>query len=295
MKYPPSVSRLCTQSARLAALALSMTAATQASAAVLAYWRFEGEDASSYLADSSGNDYTLSDYGSSSIGTVAPPAGFWDHVQEPGVGTFANTQSAGMAGSATKLAATMTGVSFQSNTVEVLVNLTDFSKPTTMVSQGIGLSEGAWSFTVTPETSGLGARNVIFSFQTTSSSSSNVIVDSNIQIQANTSYYLAVAYDVAAGNYTFYYQNLDDSESTLQSVAKTATSSTIYSSSRDVNVGGYTSSNWLTGTIDEVRISEGELASNQLLVGVPEPATMSIIFGVGAMLAGLIYRRKRKS
>lgn len=294
MKYLPSVSQLFTQSARLATLALSMTAATQASAAVLAYWRFEGADASSYLADSSGNDYTLSDYGSTAISTVTPPTGFWDYVQEPGVGTFANTQSAGMTSNTTRLAATMTGVSFSSATVEVLVNLTDFSKGTTLVSQGSSMTGGAWGFNVTADPSSLGARNVLFVYQT-DAAGTKVTVDSNIQLTSNTSYYLAVAYDIAAGNFTFYYQDLDDSESTLQSVTVTKTAATIYGSSMDVNVGGYTSFNTLTGTIDEVRISEGQLASNQLLVGVPEPATMSMILGVGALLAGLIYRRKRKS
>ncbi|MDP0496368.1 MAG: PEP-CTERM sorting domain-containing protein [Verrucomicrobiota bacterium JB024] len=293
MRYLPSVSHLFTQSARLAVLALSITAATQASAAVLAYWRFEGADASSYLADSSGNDRTLSDYGSSAISTVTPPAGFWDYVQEPGVGTFANTQSAGMTSNTTKLAATMTGVSFSSATVEVLVNLTDFSKGTTLVSQGSSMAGGAWGFNVTADPSSLGARNLLFVYHTDATGTAKVTIDSNIQLTASTSYYLAVAYDIAAGNFTFYYQDLDDPESTLQSVTKTVASGTIYGSTLDVNVGGYTSFNTLTGTIDEVRISAGQLASNQLLVGVPEPATMSMIFGVSALLVGLVYRRKR--
>lgn len=289
----PSVRRLAYYSRNsILAAGLLMLTTAQSHASVLAYWRFEGSTSASYLADSSGNGYNLSNTGTT-ITTTAPASGFGSNIDEPGVGVLSNDQSAVLSTSATKLTVAAQSA-FNTNimTVEAMVNLTDMSKTTTILGQNTNgtATNGGWGFFVSSGvSSSLGLSRLCYTF---SNGTTWVTVNSGVTLSLNNSYYLAVAVDALAGAATFFVQDLT-AGTDLDSYTKTFTASEIADSTAPLYVGGSASYNYYTGTIDEVRFSNTALSESGLLSVVPEPASYAMLMG-GIFFGFFLIRRKSR-
>ena len=119
-------------------------------------------------------------------------------------------------------------------------------------------------------------------------------MQSNFIIPTGKDYYVAATFDLAGGQATFYVQNLTDGGSLLTSTASHTLTS--IANRTGFYIGGHPTYTFdqvsFAGLIDEVRLSNGVLASGSLLVAIPEPGAYALLGGLVALLA-VIRRRWR--
>lgn len=289
----------------LTAASAAVLLPTTGQAATIAYWRFEN---GSPLADSGPNSLALTATGTAP-NTYALPVGsgqgqyFPATIPQTGQTNTAAAQGAGTFGSWLSSSYTVAdapafaiGTAF---TVEAFVNLTTGSTSITrtIVGQGVNETNGSWDLAVTSDSSGLGARNLIFQQRTGVGGWSPINVDSNLQLNYGDDYYTAVSIDFANSLATFYLKNLTTG-SALQTATAAVNNAGVYNSTNPLTIGmsGVTPTNPGTspfsGLIDEVRLSNTNLAQSQLLISVPEPASVALLAAAAGL--ALVVRRRRR-
>ncbi len=285
---------------QLAGLALATTfVAATASAQTVAYWRFEG-DASTRLLDSSGNNHTLTAQNTSGIAYAAIPesgngSGFLNPV---GAALLPNAQFVAKTGTDNStggrfLAADSTAFTMNSLTLEMMLNVTGHNALSFLAGHFNG-SNNQRSYALSLDA------NRELQFILSGNGTATEFVMSGITLALNTDYYLGVSMDLtsptqAERTVTFFIQDLT-AGTALQSISLTniATAS-VHNSTTSFAIGsqgGGGSAGSFQGLIDEVRLSQGVLSANQLLVAIPEPSAFAALAGLGAL--GLAASRRRR-
>lgn len=287
-------------------LVFTLSLCSNAHASTTAYWRFG--DGSSFLADSSGNGYTLStvDGKTAPTQTAIPVSGagssFPTSIPQTNASNqyFANFQSA-----TTTAYTTATNLTHLSAfTVEMYTNKVVQSTSNQYLVSEYSSSEGnfrSYALGIGGSTSSGGgaiAANELYVLLSESGTDTNIYA-SGLTIDAADDYYIAMSFDASnqASGLTFYVQNLTDN-GPMQTVSLAHTITDLYESGQSFRVGGYqnnegfvASSNRLQGIIDEVRLSDTVLAESQLLA-IPEPSTTVLLIGVLSLCGTILWRRK---
>lgn len=300
----------------LGALTLALLLAcgsVPATAATVGYWRFESGN---FYGDSSGNGQTLSAFTGTAGGvvpytattsgygaafpTVIPQTGAANTSAAQGSSTISATLSWG---DRTLHTADTTALSTATSaiTIEALVNLSSSvnNANRTIAAQGGNATNGGWSLLLTAANSGRGANDLLFQWQSTAGawgSGGMVTLDSGIKLVTGNDYYIGFALnaaDTASTGAIFYVKDLT-AGTAMQVVSLTHTTTSIYDTGLDLTIGSCDAGlvNF-AGTIDEVRISNTQLAYSDLLI-VPEPKSWAMLLLAGAMLLGW-QRRQRVS
>lgn len=281
-------------------------------AGTIGYYRFES---GSELMDSSGNGRNLTIAGinaapvSYTLPTRAtvtttqspyPVAGSYFPTVSPLTGTANNyAVQGGGANQTFQKYYSLASTSITSGlTVETCLNLANNDSTTKIIAnQGANQTNGSWAFLVTSDVSGQGERQLLFQYATTAGAWGSNGLDSvkpGIQLTVGIDYYIAVSFDLALTNVTFYVQNLTEG-GPLQVITKARQFSGYYDSTAPMTIGADgTGGNGWHGTLDEVRISDSALSQSQLLISVPEPATASLAF-MGLGLVWAAARRNKKA
>jgi hypothetical protein len=115
-------------------------------------------------------------------------------------------------------------------------------------------------------------------------------------ISFNRDYYVAVSFDIATDDAIFYWQDLTGA-GTLQSqtVSLAVDATSLGDPTLDFTIGYSAGSDkrWdAGGFIDSVRLSDSVLSQSELLVSVPEPSTIALMFGAAAGLFVMVRRRR---
>lgn len=273
----------------IAAFIACSTLLPAASAAVVGFWEFEGSTSAEWLADSSGNGYNLAGAGAGTGFTVtsSAPTGF------SGAAAYLNFDSTNVY----RLTTADTAAFYtQTMTLEATINLTDASKVTNIIGQGVLNPTGGWGLVVSRTGDTAGSRELRFVYQLVSGSwSTNVItLDSNVSLNLNTTYYVGLSVDLTAPSATgatFYIQDLSGGGS-LQTVSVSIGSTGLLNTTDTLAVGFQNSSTQFKGYIDDVRFSNAVLGADQLLIApIPEPSSAAILAGASALL--LVVGRRR--
>lgn len=118
-------------------------------------------------------------------------------------------------------------------------------------------------------------------------------------LAANTTYYVAAVFN--AGAVTFYLQDMSN-EGSLLSNARSVSNTSVFAANVNLNIGsavstnGPTDRNFFNGIIDEIRLSDNALATNELLVtSIPEPSSSTALIGGSLLAFGLFQRRSRRA
>lgn len=149
-----------------------------------------------------------------------------------------------------------------------------------------------------PDAGAVGGRN-IFSIRTHQADGAFVIVDGSTLIQAGVWYNVAA---VSNGTLlSLYLQSAPGGAYTLENSAPfigalytdpAPTQDNIFTLGRGYFAGNL--ADQFHGLIDEVRISDAALSPSQFLFApVPEPGSISLLFGMATVGAGLLHRRRR--
>ncbi len=170
----------------------------------------------------------------------------------------------------------------QEFTAEALVHLrtaNEDAKGQVIVASGaFDESGGSWMLSITGETSPRGARHLMFAYQFAPgpwATENRVAIDSGLQLKMNTDYFVAVAFnaaDTAKSGLAFYLQDLTNKaalETAFRSHPQEATS--VEANQEGLRIGNLKSqkTGW-DGLIDEVRVSNRQLAESELLINAPE-------------------------
>ncbi len=158
-------------------------------------------------------------------------------------------------------------------TVEAFVNLaTSGAGGTfrTIAAHGTGSTGStlSWQLVVTGEGSGQGARRLVLQFCGSAAGALDTI-NSGFELQTNTDYYVAAAFtptNTSASGITFYFKDLT-AGGALQSSSRTHTQTSITNAASSFAIGNrYDRGNGWDGVIDEFRLTQRALASDELLV-----------------------------
>ncbi len=259
----------------LAAIAVSL--AIPAHAATVAHWRFEGSD---FLADSSGNNHTLTNNGSvTQVATTFP-----NPVLQTGQ---ANLNAASFDGSNYLSAADNNAFTNSQFTLEAFFSPSSLpgSTETRTIAGHFG-SSGSFD---NQRSYGLFVRGSSLRVMMSNNGAGfgNVRIWDVGTIAANARYYAAMAVDTSTQTATIYLQDL--STDTLQVFVQTDAFSTLHNSTAPFTIGstGQGTALW-QGMIDEVRLSNVKLTQDQLLV-IPEPSA-ALLGGLGLLA---LFRRRR--
>ncbi len=306
MPAPHPVRRSFASAALRHCIALAgLFAAAFAHAQTVGYWRFEYPET---LADSGPFALHLTQNGASAASHMLPVSGpgskFPATVARTGLpddfgirGTGAN-DSFGTANLAVADDPAFTIPASKGITVEAFVNLAAGSAATKHIAaQGGGQTDGSWSFGVSGDGSGLGARRLFFQFRTAAGAWGAAglhTLNSNVEIVPGKDYYVAVAIklsDTSASGAVFYIRNLTDNTA-LQtvSVARASSANALHDTALAFTIGNsVTAAPWL-GILDEVRISKIQLPSSKLLVAArdPGPSDPEHLFGINVSAAEFV-------
>ncbi|MBT62617.1 MAG: hypothetical protein CML13_05325 [Puniceicoccaceae bacterium] len=134
---------------------------------------------------------------------------------------------------------------------------------------------------------------------TGASGSSQLVGSSTLSVAANVDYYAAAVFTGnATGDVVFYLQDLTNSGSLQsQTISLDATGDALGDFNNATNnyryaMGTPLSTDYFNGIMDEVRVANHALSQSELLVSVPEPANMALLFGSVASL--MLARRRRR-
>lgn len=300
----------------LAALVCATGLASAVQAATVGYWRFE-QDA--LLSDSGPNNIGLFQFNHPTTGVQNPLP---TQIALPSTG--AGSGFAGMInGNANGHAIQGSGATLSFNhrqfgadisahdtnltsamSFEAFVNLsnTNGTQSSVLAGQGVGAAAGAsWALSVSGEHATLGTRNIFFQLDPSGGwgGTGFLTLDSNLVLDLNTDYYIAVTADFSntTTGITIYLKDLNNPEAELQSV-NLAHSGTIASTSEPLAIGaGPTGGTPWYGLIDEVRLSDVKLGEQDLLVNlmqIPEPSSYALLVG-GAFGFFVAMRRRRRA
>jgi hypothetical protein len=283
-------------------------------AATVGYWRFEE---AGFLADSSGNGYTLIESGasgapnpytlpSSGVGSAFPRIIFGQANAQAvqGSGTSNTFQYRQLS---TSINAPSTNLGNEM-TVEAFFNQSFSANSSSAVIVGQGVNQtgvgatSSWGLVVTSENSQAGARNLIFQYSTSGGAWNDgnlKTIDTDIQIELNKDYYVAFALDfsdTSSSGVTVYLQNLTDG-TPLQTVSLTHTSSDALATTADaltIGTGNIAGNPPFWGVLDEVRLSDIKLSYEDLIIAnsIPEPSTSAFIAGF-ALIFFLVLRKRK--
>lgn len=282
-------------------------------AGTIGYYRFES---GSVTTDSSGNGRNLTIAGinaapvSYTLPTRAtvtttqspyPVAGSYFPTASPLTGTANNyAVQGGGANQTFQKYYSLASTSITSGlTVETYLNLANNDSTTKIIAnQGANQTNGSWAFLVTSDVSGQGERQLLFQYATAAGAWGSNGLDSvklGVPLTVGVDYYVAVSFDLAATSVTFYMQNLTEG-GPLQVVTQARHATGYYDSTAPMTIGADgTGGNGWHGTLDEVRISDSALSQSQLLISVPEPASVGMaLMGLGLIL-GASRRRNKKA
>jgi hypothetical protein len=251
----------------------SILACASIQAAVVGYWKFEGE---SFLNDSSGNNYHLTN-NATAVQLDLPATG---NGSEFASAISGNTNAMQFDGNDRMAVAYNAAFKTSTMTLEALVSTTATSGAQNIV--------GMW---------GSVAADRIYLLALTGN---NILTyyynGNNLQsglpgLVPNNDYYVGISIDLtdATGNaLTFYQKNLNTGETWTSSVARPTTA--LAGGNASISIGATSApAAYFKGLIDEVRISNTKLGPEGLLVQIPEPS--AALLGSLAVLVGL--RRKR--
>ncbi|MDR1284031.1 MAG: LamG domain-containing protein [Opitutaceae bacterium] len=300
--------------ALLAAAAAAAAAATLISpvlhADTIGYWRFEG-DATAWLTDSSGNNITLYQLGTTALpNRLALPqtgggAAFPRHLASQNNTSAIQGNGDTLSFNHRQLGADISGHDDDLTSAfsfEAFVNLSwsHASDSAVIAGQGVSLSSGAsWALAVTGVNSTRGARNVLFQINTGGGAWATGLqtLQSNLYLEPGKDYYIAVTADftdTAKTGITIYLKDLSTPGATMQTASLAHTGS-IASTSAVLSIGAAQGggSPWY-GAIDEVRLSDAKLTEPQLLINqvqVPEPSASAFISAALALALFILLRR----
>ena len=263
-------------------------------AATIGYYQFE--DTPGVLEDSSAANRDLSQVGTGG-GQVDSSFG---NVPNPPDGSVANTEAMSFAVNRGFRAA---DISYADLTIEAFVNLASTTNSTRAIAAQFGATSttNAFLFGVAANNSTTYPVDGTLFFQGYNLTGTLIAVGSPLSLTIGSNYYVAVSVDPgsvnggADGTVIFYWKDLTNGGA-LQTASFTATGlNGIYNSSNVITIGSSTDGTggrW-SGVIDEVRLSDVALTSDQLLiVAVPEPSTYALVLGA-FVLTGVVCRRKR--
>ncbi len=279
-------------------LVMSGTAAIHA--ATIGYWRFESSD--DFLKDSGPNGFNL--------GTVGAPAPTYLALPVSGPGSkFSNPilqteqSNAGVAdfGSAPGGYFSTAGTSdiFNVNafTIEAFVNLSNRTDTDILIASQNGGTDRSWQFGVNrvAGTNDYGL-SLYCAPNASHDPSARFFLTHTIsgfpRLVIGNDYYVAASFDLSAqtGGVKLYLQDLT-AGADLHMATFNHDLSVLNHSDADFCIGSRATGQYIwSGLIDEVRFSNTVLSEGQLLIQVPEPATIFLV--VGALLC-LAFRRRR--
>lgn len=259
-------------------------------AETVAYWRFE--DAPGFLKDSGPNNIDLTAVGA--IQNILPSTGagsaFLDPIPQTGdsndKAAFLDTSFNWFEG------ADNSAFSFTSGfTIEAFVNRDyAYSSQLAIFKQYdyANNDRNIW-FELSK---GGGGYNYIMSLRLSSDGVGYEKITSSLAVSNDIDYFTAVACDLENNLVTFYLQDLTN-DGELQFETLSCTTSSLHNPSSDFQVGWGGSVDYTVGiTLDEVRLSNTALSSNELLVAeIPEPGTFALL---ATGLIGLLAYAWRK-
>jgi len=310
------ITRSCSPVALTSALVAFAALTPALHAATIGHWRFEQN---AQLADSGPNNIGLFQFNHPSTGAQnALPA----HYALPTSGTAAgaffpknvngsvNAYAIQGAGTTASFNHRQLGADISAHdanltasfSFEAFVNLS-YTNPgsiSVLAGQGVNSStSGSWALAVTGEHATLGTRNIIFQIDPSAGwgGTGFQTLDSNLALNLNTDYYIAVTAnfsDTTASGITIYLKNLSDPQAVLQ-VANLTHSGTIAATDEALSIGAAANGGtpWY-GTIDEVRLSDAKLTTDQLLISsIPEPSSYALLAGGALGFFAMTSRRRR--
>jgi hypothetical protein len=249
----------------LSILASSLALTAIAPAITVAHWEFND------LTDSSGNGHTLTD-------------GNTGATLNSGQMDFTNTSVSGLLSAADSSAWDDT-----SFTVEAILTVTSTTTLSSIVAHMTTGTPGRQWFFGTSET------GVPLFIINPSSGAEARFTSSFTGLTSGSTYYVGASINLSAVNeadrITFYLRDLTTPDGAFQT-SNVSTTFTGFASSTSVLTIGSTghSTSRIAGSIDQVRISDTNLATNALLVSVPEPSHV-MLSGLGIALLGIRRRR----
>lgn len=157
-------------------------------------------------------------------------------------------------------------------TFEAVVNLstTDAGGSARAIAAhgGYNSTDMGWILMVTAETSGRGARNLLFAYTDDGKSSTADTIDSDLQLVLGVDYYIAVVFnpaDTSANGLTFYLKDLTN-KGPLVKVQRTHTKTALWNSAQNFTLGSGNYNTYWDGLIDEVRFSTRLLTQSELMI-----------------------------
>lgn len=294
----------------LLALGLSGLMVSGLPAATLAYWEFETP---SLDVDSSGNNYTLTMAGDR-IGAYALPTGSGAGSAFPKTiygqpntqaiqGTYTDSSfSASNMSAPSGLTTALNSTS--SFTLEAFINLSAKGSSTrSILGLGGGQTDGAWTLGVSSATSGQGDSVLLMQYARASGawgSNSLTTLNSGYQIEVGKDYYIALSinkFDDTEDGVIFYIKNLtDDTDMVTITRGRSAAAATMYDSTTyDLTIGNSISATPWAGTIDNVRVSDTQVAASDLLISnIPEASSAMWLGGLVVVLVAVRFMRRRR-
>jgi len=255
-------------------------------AATIHYWQFES---GAFLNDSVGGAHLTSGLAPAEV--AIPPSGRGSTFDDVLTG---NGSAADFPSSATGLTAEI-GVPTQDFTIELFAHMDAFVSSFGSHLAGPAVTGAGWAWTIQVRHDGFGGSlvdSLVFGVQNPFGTAE--LMESGIVMQTGKDYFLAVAFDTdgsTGGTATFYVQNLTDG-GVLQTVS-VAHSTASLAAFTSFGIGGFVSFNGLEtdGLIDQVRLSNTALTSNQLLIA-PEPSGAALV-ALGLLAIG--WRRRGRT
>jgi len=278
----------------------TLTVASVANAATLAYWRF-GDD-TSYTYDSTGNGHNIT--GITATQTTLPGSGdgsaFPDPIPQTGQSN-ANAADFNGTNSGDRAIADDFFDSSSDFTVETLFNMSavNNSREQYILSQYNTSSNRSWAIGVADGDEGINGSDPSELFLYLSSDGefgTSTTVGLGLTVAANTDYYISVGFDntSSTNDLSFYYQDLTNGGA-LQSATFSSGITALHDSTAQMEFGAFATDNSnFGGLIDEVRISDSVLEQSDLLM-VPEPTTMASMLMALGLFASSGFIRKRRA
>ncbi len=271
---------------------LLLAAGSVTQAATLGWWRFEGDPATTYLEDSSGNGHTLSTVGVAPVQITRPATGNASAFSDPIPATGASNDSASE-GSGTGNFSVADPFSYTNFTVEAFIN-----RPVTAAGTQYFVSQWnaaggqrAFAFGLAGSNdvgANVGSANDLF-FALSETGATPTLFFSGFDILAGTDYYVAASFDLAdqATGLKFFIQDLTNGGA-LQTIALSHNFTTLTDSTANFEISSYNANtNRYVGIIDEVRFSDASLDASGLLISVPEPSVWMLLAVGGIAFFGL--------